>query len=74
MTLQLHSDASGLHHSLAGKPLRPGDVIEVLVNGQWVNVQYRWCGEADICPFGIIDMDATTVTLRADTHVRWPQE
>jgi hypothetical protein len=49
-------------------------VIEVLVNGQWVKLQYGWCGDADICPFGIIDMDATTVTLRSDTRAGYKND
>jgi hypothetical protein len=66
MNLQLHSDY------LSGKPVRVGDVIEVLVNGQWTKVQYSWSGVLDCDAFGVIDIDQTTVTITRHTHARWP--
>jgi hypothetical protein len=73
MTLQLHKDASGLVHYLSGKPVRSGDVIEVLVNGQWTKVIYGWSRILDSNAFGVIDTDQTTVTITPQTHARWPQ-
>lgn len=74
MTLQLHSDASGLFHFLDRKPVNPGDVIEVLVNGNWIRVRYQWSGITDCDAFGLTDDDATNVSISPNTQVRWPQE
>lgn len=72
MTLQLHSGASGLCHFLDGKPVRPGDTIEVLFHGQWTKVQYEWIGKASQLPIGIVGEEATTISLKPETQVRWP--
>jgi hypothetical protein len=74
MTLQLLGDESGLCHYLGSKRVRPGDVIEALINGEWIKMQYGWSGLAENNAFGIIDTDTTTVTLTDDTQVRWPQK
>jgi hypothetical protein len=74
MTLQLHSDASGLRHYLDGKPVSAGDTIEVLFHGQWTKVQYEWIGKASQPPIGIVSEDATTISLKPETQVRWPQD
>lgn len=73
MTLQLHSDSSGLCHYLAGKPVRVGDVIEVFLFGKWTKVEYGWSGATGVLPFGFVDQDATTILIKPNTPVRWPQ-
>jgi hypothetical protein len=72
MTLQLFSDASGLKHYLAGKPVRSGDTIEVLVLDRWIKARYEWSGDPGNDAFGIIDDNDTTVTITPNTLVRWP--
>ena len=74
MFLQLHSDASGNFHYLDRKPVRTGDVIEVLVNGNWIKVEYEWSGITDCDAYGLTDGDTTSVSIRPDTEVRWPQK
>ena len=73
MTLQLHSDSSGLMHYLARKPVRLGDAIEVLVNRMWITVRYRWCGKASIYPYGVVAGDEIKISIMHHTQVRWPQ-
>jgi hypothetical protein len=73
MKLQLHSDSSGLFHLLESKPVRPGDEIEVLINGKWVKVEYEWSGLPNALAFGVANMEETTVTLNHQVHVRWPR-
>jgi len=74
MTMQLHSDASGLVHYLDEKPVHSGDIIEVFLHGNWSRVQYEWSGKAGTYAFGIINPGETTVTLKPDTRVRWPEK
>jgi hypothetical protein len=72
VTLQLHSDSSGLYHSLAGRRVRSGDVIEVLFRDEWTKVRYEWIGKVKVAPVGIVSDDATTIELKTETQVRWP--
>jgi hypothetical protein len=74
MLLQLQSDSSGMRHYLAGKPVRSGDEIEVMINGIWVKVQYGWSGLSENPPIGVVGLDATTVTLMPDMPMRWPNK
>jgi hypothetical protein len=73
VTLQLHSDSSGLYHSLGGKPVRSGDVIEVLFRDEWIKVRYEWIGKVKVAPVGIMSDDATNIDLVPGIQVRWPQ-
>jgi hypothetical protein len=74
VTLQLHSDASGLVHYLSGKPVRGGDVIEVLLNGQWTTVEYRWPRASDCNAIGVIEANQTTLVITLQMEVRWPEK
>jgi hypothetical protein len=75
MTLQLFGDASGLKHYLAGKPVRSGDTIEVLVLDRWIKARYEWSGDPGNDAFGIIiETNDTTVTITPNTLVRWPMQ
>lgn len=74
MTLQLHSDASGLVHYLNGKPVRDGDGIEILLNGQWTAVEYRQSLDSDYSAIGVIDADQTTLVITLQMQVRWPEK
>lgn len=72
MSLQLHSDSNGFRHYINGKPVKSGDIIEVLVHGSWTKVQYVWSGMIGNSPIGILGFDETTISLTAHTPVRWP--
>lgn len=74
MNLHLHSDASGMCHYLAGKAVRSGDLIEVLFHDEWITVKYEWIGKANVAPVGVVNDDATTISITAKMEVRWPSK
>jgi hypothetical protein len=49
--LILRRDGDGLRHYLAGRPVRSGDQLELLLSeGRWLRGRYEWSGVAVVWP------------------------
>jgi hypothetical protein len=72
MSLQLHSDSSGLRHFLNSKQVNSGDVLEILVKDKWIRVRYEWSRRLDHDAYGLVD-DSDSMPLKSHTQVRWPE-
>ena len=85
--LELHGAAGQREHVLQNRPLRRGDVIEVLLsNGYWLRGQYDWSGNEARWAGLRIELGgppprrsdwqpppAGVIALHPDAIARWPR-
>lgn len=72
--LEIRLDVGGLRHYLCGEPIHAGDQLSIrLGDGTWVVGRYEWSYLEDDLPFVVLDSETDeAVSLRTETHCRWP--
>ncbi len=49
--MELRRDGAGLRHYLAGRPVQPGDELELMLSeGRWLRGRYEWSGMPVVWP------------------------
>ena len=85
--LVLDNSPEGLRHLLGGRPVSPGDTIEVSLPGErWLSGRYQWEGDACELPFLVFHLGgdweefnphsgaiSVSIRLPTETVLRWPQ-
>jgi hypothetical protein len=73
--LVLQKEGSGYHYYLDGQEVRPGELLELQIDSDWVLGRYEWCFHPETRPYLVIDKDKDdSVTLTEHSLLRWPKK